>query len=463
MHLRREKPSLPSRYPSETFPLHKLIAVVLLSLAIFTVCYCGFVLRNTFWGDPTIYLIYARNIAGGDWFSFNPGEFSSGSTSPLWAAILSLSFIFSDGVMTAKIISFFFTALTLIIIYLSLLYVTKSEIGSAFGFLPFTPYFLPNALMMYETPLIVALVSSLIALNWEILFKKNYTKLSWLALIWALIPLSRPEMTLLVFLDFLVMIFINRGQKKAIIRTTLLFSLSLMPTILYYGFSYFATGSLSSSSFCRSYAIFERPFSLAGIIRYLVPFTPIGALALAFSTKWILTRFESWRQIMVIFIVIAVSIFALKKSFIFSLTQEAKGLTFEVITEKKVMDQINSIAPSGSTVLIYEVQDRFNLRQDIDVLSLDGIIDGKIGPYFDDVVTFLRYYRPTYWVANNAVYYRPYLSRGILKQITDIANKKNRQVTIENIRFTNVWVNPDYNLFPSFANASAIYKIDYLP
>ena len=166
---------------------------------------------------------------------------------------------------------------------------------------------------------------------------------------------------------------------------------------------------------------------------------------------------------MVIFLVIAVSIFALKKSFTFSLTQEAKGLTFEVITEKKVMDQINSIAPPGSTVLIYEVQDRFNLRPDIDVLSLDGIIDGKIGPYFDDVVTFLRYYRPTYWVANNAVYYRPYLSRGILKQITDMANKKNRQVTIENIRFTNVWVNPDYNLFPSFANASAIYKIDYLP
>ena len=58
-----------------------------------TVIGAGILLIGTFWGDPTIYLVYARNIAQGDFFSFNPGEFSSGSTSPLWAMILSISFL----------------------------------------------------------------------------------------------------------------------------------------------------------------------------------------------------------------------------------------------------------------------------------------------------------------------------------------------------------------------------------
>ena len=51
---------------------------------------------NTFWGDPTIYLVYSKNIAKGDFFSFNPQTFSSGSTSPLWALILSISFLFDN-------------------------------------------------------------------------------------------------------------------------------------------------------------------------------------------------------------------------------------------------------------------------------------------------------------------------------------------------------------------------------
>ena len=33
---------------------------------------------------PVIYLAYARNIARGDFFSYSPGEFWSGTTSTLW-------------------------------------------------------------------------------------------------------------------------------------------------------------------------------------------------------------------------------------------------------------------------------------------------------------------------------------------------------------------------------------------
>ena len=57
------------------------VAAAALGAAVVTVA--AYRLFHTFFGDPTIYLIYARNAAHGDVFSFNPGHFSSGSTSPL--------------------------------------------------------------------------------------------------------------------------------------------------------------------------------------------------------------------------------------------------------------------------------------------------------------------------------------------------------------------------------------------
>ena len=41
-----------------------------------------FLLKDIWWGDPMIYLCFGKNIAQGS-YSFNPGVFSSGATSPL--------------------------------------------------------------------------------------------------------------------------------------------------------------------------------------------------------------------------------------------------------------------------------------------------------------------------------------------------------------------------------------------
>src|SRR5438552_3260795 len=43
--------------------------------------------------DTYIYLQYARNIAAGQGFSFNPGEPSYGITSIFWAILLSFSYM----------------------------------------------------------------------------------------------------------------------------------------------------------------------------------------------------------------------------------------------------------------------------------------------------------------------------------------------------------------------------------
>lgn len=61
------------------------------------------------WGFPLddswIHLQFARNLAAGQGFSFNPGEASAGSTAPLWTSILALLFLSPwSPLLTAKIL-----------------------------------------------------------------------------------------------------------------------------------------------------------------------------------------------------------------------------------------------------------------------------------------------------------------------------------------------------------------------
>src|SRR3954469_14060270 len=46
-----------------------------------------------FLGDGWIFLQYARNLAAGHGWSFNPGETSFGATSPAWVAMLAPLFL----------------------------------------------------------------------------------------------------------------------------------------------------------------------------------------------------------------------------------------------------------------------------------------------------------------------------------------------------------------------------------
>lgn len=68
--------------------------------------------------DTFIYMQYARNIAGGEGFSFNAGEPSYGVTSPLWVIILSIPYIFGfDGFWFSKILDLIFAAASVIVFY----------------------------------------------------------------------------------------------------------------------------------------------------------------------------------------------------------------------------------------------------------------------------------------------------------------------------------------------------------
>jgi arabinofuranosyltransferase len=80
-----------------------------IAIILFIVCQ----LQKIFYSadDTFIYMQYARNIANGNGFSFNPGEPSYGVTSPLWVLIISLAYLIGlDGFWFAKIADLIFAA-----------------------------------------------------------------------------------------------------------------------------------------------------------------------------------------------------------------------------------------------------------------------------------------------------------------------------------------------------------------
>lgn len=158
-----------------------LFASMVLSLLLLIII-PGLLLMNTYFGDPSIYLIYAKNIANGDFFSFNAGEFSSGSTSPLWALILSLSFIFdfANGPLISKILSFLSTSIAIVISFFSYYAISKNKMGSIIGTTTITYFLVIPGIMLYESSLVILLIScSIFMLHWlyntkELKFTRQY-------------------------------------------------------------------------------------------------------------------------------------------------------------------------------------------------------------------------------------------------------------------------------------------------
>src|SRR5882724_3720030 len=62
----------------------------------------AFILSGTFGfplDDSWIHLQFARNLAAGQGLSYNPGELVTGSTAPLWTALLAILFLLPGSVV----------------------------------------------------------------------------------------------------------------------------------------------------------------------------------------------------------------------------------------------------------------------------------------------------------------------------------------------------------------------------
>jgi hypothetical protein len=492
----------------------------------------GSVLLGTFYGDPNIYLVYARNIAHGDLFSFNPGEFSSGSTGPLWALVLSIAFLLPGSILVAKLMGLAATLAAFWLTYRACAKVSGSAAGSvlAAGAVAWTGAF--HGLMLYESSLTHCLAAAAVWLTADLL-RQPSPRAGWrwacLAAVWAAAPLTRPDAVVIVVLDFAVLLYALRERKGAMGRLVVTALAAALPGALYHGYSYFATGHLSVSASCRGFALAEGASTLAGVQyslaairklltvplvilvgfalwalekreadrplrltmfwcggaamayvvtltfvvpatfsadRYLLPVLPLVAAMAASGLRDLLSAGLDGRHRLITVALVGGLLVVPAFDFLSLGAQErSRGYDFDTIMEKPLADYLNAAAPAGATILVYEAQFRYFLREDLRVTSLDGITDGRVAPFLEtgDMRSFLLRHRPDYWVANDAVFYRPYLAGGVLRQVVEaIGDREGASLASDGIVFTNIRVNRAARI-PGFAGYRQLFALSYPP
>jgi hypothetical protein len=491
------------------------MALALGLLGIVLILLTGLLLLNTYWGDPSIYLPYARNIARGDFFSYDPGAFSSGSTSPLWAMILSVPFLLGAGPTGAKILSLLATLAAFITVLIAARRVSGDMPGASVASLYVVEMMTLFGLLMYESSLVVALVALSLIIGNGMMGGRGATNEMGesrdeqqrfgafvpLILVWAALPLARPDAVALVLLQFIALWVYLPGKRSAnFLRLLGAGIIAAIPSVLYFGYSWVTLGAVSVSSRGRAFALHEAAQKLGPIFfskpalvylgsilyalllaalgldlfrrdtptrwlalygagaliiypvllvfaqpvtndlpRYFLPIAPIIVVGIArIFRQW---REQPARLWAAVTIVLAVA-FVLKPAGSLlgdAIDQRGRGYSFDEIVEREAAETVNRIAKPGDTLLAYEVQDRYYLRDDIGIMSLDGLTDGRVAPFLasGDMAALLKQHRPEYWLANSAVDYRPYLQNSILHDVVERCDRDSslQEVTLEGITF----------------------------
>ncbi len=153
--------------------------------------------------DSWIHLRFARNLAAGEGLSFNPGELVTGSTAPLWTALLSVLFLLPGSpVLWAKLVG-----VALLVLAVELVYRVARELrlpaglaALAAALTALTEWMVWSALSGLEIPLFVALSLGGILLHMRERRRAGGPPVSLAVL--ALACLARPEGLLLLLLAF---------------------------------------------------------------------------------------------------------------------------------------------------------------------------------------------------------------------------------------------------------------------
>jgi arabinofuranosyltransferase len=84
--------------------------------------------------DSWIHAQFARNLALGHGFSYNPGVPASGSTAPLWTLVLSVGHLVTgDAILSGKVLGIAFLALTVVLVYALTGAITRDERQALFA------------------------------------------------------------------------------------------------------------------------------------------------------------------------------------------------------------------------------------------------------------------------------------------------------------------------------------------
>jgi hypothetical protein len=213
-----------------------------------------FVLRHTWNGDASIYLPYARNASQGDLFSFNPHEFSSGSTSPLWSLLLAIPVGIAPGTAALKAFYALVTLAAFGVVFGAAVRITGSWLGAALGSFYLVTTLSVSASLGFESAIAVALVgaSAWLADRLARDVQLSARALAPLAAVWALLPLARPEAALLVPIEILA-VWIARGRRRQdLIALAGAAVIAAIPAVAYFGYSLIELGVPSTSTAGRS-------------------------------------------------------------------------------------------------------------------------------------------------------------------------------------------------------------------
>lgn len=189
--------------------------------------------------DVWIHQVYARSIADGHPFEYNPGEHETGSTSPLWVVLLAPVHLFGLPInLTAKVFCILFTTMAGIAGYKLARIIGMDIAGCLFMFIfPLLPYFTFAAVSGSEVPLFILLSLLTITLALS-------KKIIWAGVSAGFTILARPEGFLIAFLFVISVIgneYFNRPYRQTssispVNTLTLFFTplvIILTPWILY--------------------------------------------------------------------------------------------------------------------------------------------------------------------------------------------------------------------------------------
>jgi arabinofuranosyltransferase len=201
-----------------------------------------FPFRNFAGDDAYISFRFARNLADGAGFSFNPFQPTYGSTSPLWVFLLAgLYKLGTPMLFAAHFLSYVFVGLSLLVFWhVSRLYVS----GTAYAvlatlLLAFDPWFMKWGMSGMENGLALFL---LLTGWWVQLRLRDSGRLNFLSpLLWALATLARPEMALLFGLGFVDNLLHERRRRTANALVAIVLFAGVYGPWLLYAYDQFGT------------------------------------------------------------------------------------------------------------------------------------------------------------------------------------------------------------------------------
>ena len=266
-----------------------LVTLATLAGAIAILGIAAYALRNVWVGDAAVYLPYARNAAHGHFFQFNPGQFSSGATSPLWGVLLGIPYVFGLGLAGAKAFALIATVAALAAVIVAAGRLSGSFAAGTIGGLFVVGAVTWYALELYESALVVGAVAvSLIVMRRVVM--------AWgrgdaaptgvvvaLATSWALLPLARPDAAIVVAAEAVALTLTGLVPWRRAASTTFsALAAAAIPAAAYYGYSLVHLGTYSTSGAERTFALHE------GAQRWIGPFYfSTDALHQLFATYWV--------------------------------------------------------------------------------------------------------------------------------------------------------------------------------